>query len=626
MANFYWRGQAISSVTGLSAFDFNEPSNWLIFEQRSVEDGCIPFMSTLGGGIVLNATPSRGVGIDNYSTTDEGSGYGWGGDSNVCRVYAAATRAPGPGDVVVVGDDVPMGQTPLLFGGFQGGSTGGVWLNGADDGSGGYTHASGTTYTSSLAAFYYGGMGLGHPDFNYVWGRIGGGMTANSAKYGEYPDDFGTNWADLYWKWYFTAGSTAMKRNPDGTYEEITISTAVFSGATWSAGDLTERTQSLRIKADYIEEAVRSYQGFPNFADIVSVKNLKRVTDPVSGNGYDKVATRYVRYSRNNISFINGYFDWIQNKPADTRYKDFPGGNGETFDDQIHDVYYMLPTERLVLDGVTASSVRTYVSDSLTVSSNCTVASVHIDDSFTVADDSIYCFSRDRVHRIQGNVDADASMTDLGTTGTAEGADYDSKVYVHAKTSSFAVAPNEGTSSPTLPGSFTVVVGNNTGLTGITANIDTLEIDVVSTLPSTHPFATHRPGKLKFSGSAPMVVNTAIVKNASISAENLPKETPIAIGTLKLGDKAWFYPHLNSHPKWYFGTKVGAFSGNFFGGIQFLQEANVSDDDLTSEFTISPYFILHNAAVGITMPSQAAPALITGVRISEVTSGKLGGI
>ena len=625
MANFYWRGQAISSVTGISAFDFNEPSNWLIFENRNIEDGCVPYLSSIGGGPVIAVSPSRGVGIYNYGVTDESSGYGWGGDSNVCRVYGTATRAPGPGDVVVIGDDIPMGQTPLLFGGFQGGSTGGVWLNGADDGNGGYTHASGTTYNSSLAAFYYGGMGFGHPDFNYVWGRIGGGMTANSSKYGQYPDTYGNNWADQLWKWYFTAGSTAMKRNPDGTYEEITVPTAIFSGATWTAEQLTERTQSLRIKADYMEEAVRSYTGIPNFCDIVSVKNLRRVTDPLSGNAYDKVCTNYVRYSRNTTSFINVYFDWVQNKPADTRYKDFPGGNGETFDDQIHDMYYMLPTERLILNGVTASSVRSYISDSITVASNCTVASVHIDDTFSIEEDSIYCFSRDRVHNIQGIINADKSKTDLGTTGTAEGADYDSKLLIRAKTGSFVISPKEGTSNPTIPGSFTVVIGNSTGLTGITCDIDIVDVDINSTIPATSPFADHRPAKIKFSGTAPSVVNTMTIKCASLMAEGLPKETPIAIGTLKLGNKAWFYPHMNQHPKWYFGTRVGAYSGNFFGGIQFLQEANVSDSDLTSEFVISPYFVIHNAAVGLTAPSQITPFLRTGGGVAEITSGKLGG-
>jgi hypothetical protein len=626
MANFYWRGQRRDQVTGITAFDFNEPSNWLIFENRTIDDGCVPFQSTLGGAIVLEVSASRGIGIENYGVNEEGSGYGWGGDSNVCRVYAAAARAPGPGDVVVIGDDIPLGQTPLLFGGFIGGETGGIWLNGADDGAGGYTHASGGTTDSSLAAFYYGGMGLGHPDFNYPWQRIGGGFTANSEKYGKYttgskPEGL-LSFADLLWKLYFQSGATWTVVNPDGSTRVAEVDSAIFSGATWTAGQLTSRTQSLRIKADFIEEAVRDYVGCPHYADLEIVKNIKPATDPVLQTVYNRVITNYVRYSRNVTSFLKGYVRLLQNKSAETRYKDWPGGNGDTFDDQVHDVYYLTPDERLVLDGVTAASIRSYVPDQITVLQNTVCGSMHIDDRFAIEDDAVYCLNRTRKHYIGGVINTDKCLTDLGLTGTAEAQDLDNTLLVKASTSSFGVERGAA------PGAFSVYVGNYTGLTGITCDIAKINVDITQDLRASHPSYNNRPASLIFYGTAPQTINTLLTKWCNVYAEDIAKETPIYIGVFQLGEKAWFYPNLNDHPNWFFGTRYTGAPGTFIGGIQFLQDANTSDTDLTSEFIVSPYFRLHNAMVGLTAPASltVTPVFRGTAGIATLIKGGLGGV
>lgn len=625
MANFYWRGQRRDTAQGLSAFDFNEPSNWVTFETATIDEGCRPY-TTYNGKVYIDVQPNRGVGIENYGLNEEGSGFGWAGASNVCRLYSTATRAPGPGDVVVVGDDYPMGMTPLLFGGFQGGATGGVWINGADDGNGGYTNAYGTTTDSSLAAFYYGGLGLGHPDFNYPWQRIGGGFTANAQKYGPYSsllNERGVgveNFADQLWKYYFIQGGTYIVRLPGGATAVKEVAGPIFSGVTWTNAELTERTKSLSIKADLIEEAVRNYTGAPQYADLNVIKNVKPNTDPITGTVYNKVVTKYVRYSRNTTSFLSGYFYEIQNKPADTKYRDWNGGDGLPLDDETHDVYYLTPNEVLVIDGVTAGSIRSYIPDQIKITQNTIAGSVHIDDNFTVPTDVVYCLNRTRRHIMQGKINTDRCLTDLGLTGTAEGSDLDNTFLVRARTQSFVPVVTDA-----LPGAFEVLIGNNEGLTGITCDVQNVNFDITQTLPTTHPHYNHRPSTLIFQGTGPIISSMTQTKWTTIFADNIAKETNICIGVMKLGEKTWFYPNYNNHANWFFGVRYTSNPGNFLGGIQFLQEANASDSDLTSEFVISPYFRLHNSAVGLTLPSGlVGPSVNRGKPIAEYISSVVG--
>jgi len=632
MANFYWRGQHRDNITGISAFDFNEPSNWVTFEIRSGDD-CIPFMSRSSDGkVVIEASPVRGIGIDNYGLDDASSGYGWGGDSNVCRAYSVATRAPGPGDVVVVGDDYAQAMSPLIFGGFIGGETGGVWLNGADDGSGGYTHAVGGTTDSSLAAFYYGGMGLGHPDFNYPWQRIGGGFTANAEKYRQQLTEnrYNNSWAEMLWNFYFVSGGTYIKELSDGTTEIIEIPQAIFGGATWTSEQLTQRTQSLRIKSDYIEEAARSYQGAPHFADLEIVKNTKPATDPETLAVYNRVVTNYNRYSRNVTSFIKGYCRLIQNLPANTLYKDWHGSEGEPFQDEVHDIYYMNPDEALILDGVTAASVRCYVPDRIKFLSNSVCGSFHIDDTFTTPEDKVYCLALDRMarnHIISGKIDKDLCLTDLGLTGTAEAADLDSKLLVRASMSSFF--PTSGDLN--RRGTFTVLMGNNTGLSGgVTCSASKVDIQINDDLGDAITEG-HKPIAFAFAGTAPIVVNEFTIKNGILTTSTWPAidpSTPIYIGVLSLGQKAWFYPSANDHANWYFGIQNpnGGPDGTFVGGIKFLQEANATDFDYTSEFALSPYFRLHSAMVGLTAPASLTntPVFRSTEAISRILKNNVG--
>lgn len=620
MANFYWRGQYRAAVTGLSAFDFNEPSNWLNWTDVPAETGCVPMTTTGDGKIVIAVTPSRGIGINNYGVNEEGSGFGWGGTSNLCRVYTAATRAPGPGDVVVVGDDIPMGQTPLLFGGFSGDENGGVWLNGADNGSGGYTHAVGGTLDSSLAAFYFGGMGNGHPDFNYPWQRMGGGFTAHLDTYGPYTKSpqIKTNYADFLWKVFFFQGATAELVDPDGTINIFRIDNAIFPGATWSAGELTKRTETLNIKADYIEEAIRSYTGIPIYSEMNVVKNIRPATDPITSSVYYRVITDYKRYSRNVTSFLSGYFNSIQNASSDSRFADW---NGEVWADSVHDLYHMTPDEVLVLNGVTAGSIRTYIPDPITISPSTVVGSVHIDDQFALDTDSVWCLNYTRYHNIQGDINVDLCLTDLGLTGTAEGKDLDSTLLVRAKTRSFIPQFIEADR-----GTFNVFIGNNVGNT---IDIDRVWVDVMQTLPSSDPASEHRPATVSFNGTATININKFDVTYGNIQpGTNLSPDTKIVIGYMKLGQGAWFFPNLTNHANWYFGTRYSSAPGNFLGGIQFMQEANTTDSDYTSEFILSPYFRLHNALVGFTQATFFGSPRGAGSAqyIANSIKGNLGGV
>lgn len=614
MANFYWRGKDRRSVTGITAFDFNDPSNWMEFYETPVNDdgGCQPFVRP-GGGLGMFAVPVRGKGIDQYNWDDLGSGWGWDDptsdtyhDTHLCRTYFDALRAPGPGDVVIIGDDVAQAMTPLLFGGFSGDGSGGVWLNGAyvdpANPSAGYTHATGTTYNTSLAAFYYGGMDQGHPDFNYVWQRIGGGFTANSEKYSEYQTLDCIKAGTQIWQFYF-GGGTLM--GTDGVIREV--GDPIFSGCTWSSGDLTARTQTLSIKADLIQEAVRSYTGIPSFADIYSVKNLKEYLDDATGNVFDGVATVYERYSRNTTSWVSGFFGTMFNKPAES-LKDW---SGDLFADAIHDVYYMTPAERLVLSGVTAASLRSYISDQASLRSDSAVGSMHFDDAFTNPDDIKYCLVSGTKHEICGKVNKDEVVTQLGLTGTGVAESLDSTVLFTASHNSFY--------DPTAtrdPGSFDVWVGNNTGVTGITCDIKNLHISITN--PSGPSLNTIiRPGKLKFTGTATIIVDEVKASWCAITAEKIVPSTIVSIGSLVMGRQCWLYPNLNTFSNWYFGTRNSATPYIFNGGIQFLLEGNVSGTDNTCTLNLSPTMRLFNPLIGVSGPSQYSPIGSTPVSVAS---------
>lgn len=137
--SFVWRGGATGS-TSAERFSWNVPSNWLIRE---------------GIQYVINRTG----------------------------------KLPGPYDLVYLGtSEIWLKPTsPLLYGGFLGGSTGGHW--------GGETYSfttggiggpglTGTTYNSHLDRFQIdGGVELqgsiAYPWFNYPFPIIGGGLTGN---------------------------------------------------------------------------------------------------------------------------------------------------------------------------------------------------------------------------------------------------------------------------------------------------------------------------------------------------------------------------------------------------------------------------------------------------------------
>jgi hypothetical protein len=619
MANFYWRGTRRDQVIGITAFDFNEPSNWMEFYETPVNDdgGCRPFVRP-GGGIVQYQIPVRGKGIDQYNWDDEGSGWGWDDptsdgyhDTHLCRTYFDALRAPGPGDVVIVGDDVAMALSPLLFGGFSGDSSGGVWLNGAytdpNDPSAGYTHASGTTYNSSLVAFYYGGMVSGHPDFNYPWQRVGGGFTANSEKYAEYQVPDCEKAGTQIWQIFF-GGGTVMGN--DGVVR--TVGNAAFPGATWSSGELTTRTQSLNIKSDFIQEAVRSYTGIPAFADIKIVKNLKQYLDDATGNVFDGVATAYERYSRNITSWVSGHISSIFNKPAEA----LADWSGVISADAIHDTYYMTPAERLVLSGVTAASLQSYVSDQVTLKSDSAIASVHFDDVFTHPEDVKYCLVPGTKHEICGKVNKDEVLVQLGLTGTGIGDSLDSTILISASHSSF-YDPTQ-----TLPpGSFDVWIGNNTGSTGITCDIKNVEINI------TNPSGPQmdeiiRPAKIKFTGTAPVVIDQLKASWSAITAERIIPSTIVSIGSLVMGRQCWLYPNSNTFSNWYFGTRNSATPYIFNGGIQFTTEGTLSGTENTCVLSLSPTMRIFNPLIGLSGPSQYIPIGGNGASIVSYIKGR----
>ena len=617
MANFYWVGpnnfQPTSAITGISAFDFNEPTNWLEFYETGVVDGtCRPYIREGFGGKQVAVSASRGIGMGNYDADSPYNG-GWGNSfdengniiSNICRTYYRATRAPRGGDIVVVGDDVCVSATPLLFGGFQGGETGGVWKNGGDCASWDAdnqictepTDATGTTYDTALAAFYYGGLFAGHPDMNYPWPRLGGGFTANSEKYSEYQLPDYRNLGQQLWNWWFNGGTFIDQRSGQ-VYERAT---GFYPNATWPADIYTTepRTQSLRIKTNVAQEAIRSYAQLPMIFDVYFVKNLEKRTDPVTGIIFDAVRTRYERCSRNMTSWVSGWFEQIFNKVADAQ-KDW---YGVTLDDAVHDWYYGNRNERLILDGVTAGAVKCYISDQLTIKDNSLIGSVWIDDRFVETEPGRWSRIYERDHSIAGTIDKNAAILALGLTGTSIAETLDSTLSIDVDISSFVDSRNM------LSGAFTINFGNNSGLTGITCSVDRIDLRVAGS----HEWG--RPGTLQFIGNAPIVINIMNMENAIVKPSAINPETYVSIGEFNMGNKGWFYPGANPLFKnWYFGKRISG-STTFLGGMQFSQEY-VNDDNQTSALMPIPGMKLHNAAVGVTAPAR----LFGGIGRGSVTS------
>jgi hypothetical protein len=631
MANFYWTGprdswtSGLDSITGLSAFDWNVATNWLEFLETPVSDGqCAPYRTDSGGKPVFQ-TYTRGIGLANFNG-DAGwgiSNYDADGNprSNICRTYIPAQRCPGPGDIAIVGDDVLIASTPLLFGGFQGGSTGGTWLNAGpcnnwDDQNGiclEPTDATGTTYNSALTAFYYGGLFAGHPDMNYVWGRLGGGFTHNNEKYAEYQLPAYRDLGKKYWDMYFNGATFEDQR----TGETVTIGT-FFKNVTWADSDLTPRTQKLTIKAERIQEAVRCYAGISLLADLNVEKNIQVLVDERKQPGdvgytFDGVATWYERCSRNMTSYLSGWINTIYNKPADTQSDWY----GVVLNDEVHDAYYGNRNERLVLRGVTAGAVRSYISDQITIGHDSSVGSVWLDDAFKAEEDRKYALMPDILHEIAGVVDKDAVATVLGLTGTSNGDALDSTVNIHADVRSFE------TSAGVLKGAFTVNLGNSTGLTGITCTVRKVDVNMSGGAQSV---TDGRPGKIKFVGAAPVVIDLLNASNCVVAPGAIDPENYVSIGNLNLSRRAWFWPGANpSFTKYFFGTRPTG-TVNFFGGINFNQEADLNDSQ-TSVLMLIPEMKLHNAAVGITFPARltglpyTSPGMITSPVIANRNPG-----
>jgi len=613
MAEFYWVGTYVSEINGLTAFDFNWPGNWYMTE--TIITDCNAIGTGKAPGSPKLVPTARGIGFDNYDAATAIESGSLPTYSAICKTYKIATRAPGPGDDVFVGGEGWLSRTPLLFGGYQGGSTGGVWLNGADDPTSptGYTHAYGTTYNSALNNVFIGGMYLGHPDFNYPWGRIGGGFTANVDKYSPWTDS--ANFAQSIWKGYFESDSTTtiQKRLPDGTIIYVDVNGGQFrsAGLTWSSGDITDRHLSLNIKANNIIESARTYTGIDLVVDFNISKNLQQyaeVNPDTSITYYDAANTVYTRISHNTVSFISGVVREIYNKSADNVYD----WGGELFEDGIHDIYYMNRHERLILDGITAGYVRTYITDQLHMKNNTAVASLHIDDYFTYTANRVYCKHPGTKHHIEGIVDRSAVVTELGLTGTDAAENLDNKLYVHAQASSFIRTDGED-------GYVNLYVGGDNS--GVTAYVKELEIDVVRdefTQDGVDGNPDWRPINLYFTGNAPIVIDYLTAKCCLVTTSNLTNTNYVSIGSGKFGQFTWFWPFKDGHSKWYFGTRDGATPSVFQGGIEYLQEGLTDNtNDHESVLQLSPVMRLYNPSIG-----TLSPALLRfkGTGITQITT------